>query len=219
MKLTTYIFAFLIIGLISCKPKTVKDIAPIYVEPYYNSNPFKINVGDYSEQLKTDDDKKILEVAQSIISNIDKVNIQTLFVLSNRLYDLKKKDEAIYWFYTSSFRRNVFKQTVNGNNHGTESGELTQAMDTYKKLLGEYVNGYALGNIDKNVEICKTVVAENSKMKTLSIAYPNLKFDDTKLETAIKNAATDREEFIKYMLDNKDEIKKQRTQNGIDNKY
>ena len=189
------------------------------MEPYYNSQPFKINVGEYSEQLKTEDDTKILEVAQSIKSNIDKVNIETMYVLSTRLYDLKKKDESVYWFYTASFRRNVYKQTAMDNRHGTESGELAQALDSYKTVLGEFVNGYALGNIDKNIEIIKSVVADNSKMKSLSSAYPNLEFDDTKLDEAIKNAVSDREEFIEYMLDNKEEIKELRTENGIDNKY
>ena len=219
MKITIYFFTLLTFVLISCNNQTSKDIIPIYVEPYYNSQPFKINVGEYSEALKTDDVNKILEVAQTIKSNIDNVNIETLYVLSTRLYDLKKKDEAVYWFYTASFRRNVFKQTAADKSHGTESGELAQALDAYKTVLGEYVNGYALGNIDQNVEICKSVIADNSQMKSLSSAYPTLEFDDTKLNESVKNAISDREEFIEYMLENKESIKEQRTQNGIDNKY
>ncbi len=223
MKITTYITALLSLALFSCNTDTaknpVKEPIGIYVEPYYNSNPFKINVGSYSEALKTNDDEKILEVAETIKSNIDKVDLMTLFVLSTRLYDLNKKDEAVYWFYTASFRRNVFKKIALDNRHGTEAGELSQALDAFKQLLGEYVNGYAFGQIDKNIEICKAVIADNSNMKTLSMVYPTLKFDDTKLEEAVKNAVTDRQEFIKYMSDNKAEIKEQRTQNGIDGKY
>lgn len=219
MKITTYITAFFSFALLSCNSKSVKEPIGIYVEPYYNANPFKINVGSYSEALKTNDEQKILEVAQTIKTNIDKVDLMTLYVLSTRLYDLNKKDEAVYWFYTASFRRNVFKQTVLENAHGTEAGELTQALDAFKKLLGEYVNGYALGQIDKNMAICKSVIADNSNMKTLSVPSPNLKFDDAKLPEAIKNAVKDREEFIKYMGDNRAEIKKLRTENGIDGKY
>lgn len=223
MKITTYITALLSLALFSCntnKAKNpVKEPIGIYVEPYYNSNPFKINVGSYSEVLKTNDEKKILEVAQTIKANIDKVDLMTLFVLSTRLYDLNKKDEAVYWFYTASFRRNVFKQIALDNAQGTEAGELTQALDAFKKLLGEYVNGYALGQIDKNIEICKSVIADNRNMKTLSVPYQNLKFDDAKLPEAIQNAVKDREDFIKYMNDNRAEIKAKRTENGIDGKY
>ncbi|MEO5911634.1 MAG: hypothetical protein ABIP95_12145 [Pelobium sp.] len=227
MKIQLYISVILAIALSSCNSKSakqadkepVKERIGIYVEPYYNSNPFKINVGSYSEALKTNDEKKILEVAKTIKSNIDKVDLMTMYVLSTRLYDLNKKDEAVYWFYTASFRRNVFKQTVLDNEHGTEAGELTQALDAFKQLLGEFVNGYALGQIDKNIEIIKAVVADNSNMKSLSTVYPTLKFDEAKLPEAIKNAVKDREDFIKYMNDNRAEIKAKRTENGIDGNY
>ena len=223
MKIKLYISALLSIVLFSCNLKSEKKSAKkpigIYVEPYYNSDPFKINVGSYSEALKTADEETILDVAQKIKSNIDKVDLMTMYVLSTRLYDLNRKDEAVYWFYTASFRRNVFKQTVLDSQHGTEAGEFTQALDAFKTVLGEYVNGYALGDIDKNIETITAVIADNRNMKSLSTVYPSLKFDEAKLPEAIKNAVNDRDEFIKYMSDNRAEIKKQRTQNGIDGKY
>ncbi|WP_051224138.1 hypothetical protein [Flavobacterium tegetincola] len=223
MKNLIYISALLSLVLFSCNSKSDKKPAKepigIYVEPYYNSEPFKINVGSYSEALKTNDEKEILEVAQTIKTNIDKVDIMTMYVLSTRLYDLNKKDEAVYWFYTASFRRNVLKQTVLDNRHGTEAGELTQALDAFKTVLGEFVNGYALGQIDKNIEIINAVIADNKNMKSLSTVYPSLTFDETKLPEAIKNAMDDREKFIKYMSDNRAEIKEKRTENGIDGKY
>ena len=223
MKNQIYISAILSIVLFSCNSKSDNKLAKkpigIYVEPYYNSDPFKINVGSYSEALKTNDEKEILEVAQTIKTDIDKVDLMTMYVLSTRLYDLNKKDEAVYWFYTASFRRNVLKQTVLANEQGTEAGELTQALDAFKTVLGEYVNGYALGQIDKNIEIITKVIADNSNMKSLSTVYPSLKFDETKLPEAIKNAVNDREEFIAYMKDNRAKIKELRTENGIDGKY
>ena len=223
MKNQLYIFAVLLFLLFSCNSKSdkkpLKEPIGIYVEPYYNSQPFKINVGSYSEALKSNDEKEILEVAQKIKNNIDNVDMMTMYVLSTRLYDLNQKEEAVYWFYTASFRRNVFKQIVLGSEHGTVAGELTQALDAFNTVLGEYVNGYALGQIDKNIEIITAVIADNRNMKSLSTVYPSLKFDDAKLPEAIKNAVNDREEFIKYMSANGAEIKKQRTQNGIDGKY
>lgn len=157
--MTAYITALFALALFSCNTNTaknpVKEPVGIYAESCYNSSPFKINVGSYSEALKTNEEQQILEVLQKIKTNIDKIDLMTLYVLSTRLYDLNKKDEAIYWFYTVSFRRNVFKQTVLENTHGTEAGELTHVLDAFKKLLGEYVNGYALGQIDKNMEYAK----------------------------------------------------------------
>ena len=219
MKITTYITALFSLIFSSCNTKAADERIGIYIEPYYNSSPFKINVGPYSEALKSNDEAKILDLAQTIKADIDRVDLMTLYVLSTRLYDLNKKDEAVYWFYTASFRRNVFKQTVLDNQHGTEAGEFTQALDAFKTVLGEFVNGYALGDIDKNIEIITAVIADNRNMKSLSTVYPSLKFDEAKLPEAIKNAVNDREEFIKYISDNRAEIKKRRTQNGIDGKY
>ncbi len=218
MKLTIYLISLLTLTLVSCSLKP-KELIPIYIEPYYNSQPFKINVGQYSEQLKTDDDKKILEVAASIKSNIDKVNVETLFVLSTRLYDLKKKDEASYWYYTAQFRRNVFKATAVNNVHGTESGEISEALDAYKQLLGEYINGYACGDVHKCSKICKEVIADNSKMKSLSLAYPGLQFDDSKLQEAINTEVANCGKFIEFLLTNEKMIIEKRKANGIENKY
>ncbi|MGV8993730.1 MAG: hypothetical protein ACOH1O_06460 [Flavobacterium sp.] len=219
MRITTYITALFSLIFSACNTKAAGERIGIYIEPYYNSSPFKINVGPYSEALKSNDEAKILDLAQKIKADIDRVDLMTLYVLSTRLYDLNKKDEAVYWFYTASFRRNVFKQTVLDSQHGTEAGEFTQALDAFNTVLGEYVNGYALGQIDKNIEIITAVIADNRNMKSLSTVYPSLKFDEPKLPEAIKNAVNDREEFIKYMSANGAEIKKQRTQNGIDGKY
>ena len=215
MNLKSCLITLFSFGLISCNGNR----APIYIEPYYNSEPFKINVGAYSEELKNADKNNILEVADKIKANVDNVNIHTLFVLATRLYDLKKKDEAVFWYYTASLRRNVFKRTAIDNRHGTPSGEIAQALDAYKKLLGVYVNGYALGDVDKNIEICKAVIAENKNMKPLDKAYPNLKFDDSKFAEAVAEAVEDRVGFIAYMLKNREMIKEQRTENGMDNKY
>ena len=219
MKTTTYITALFSLIFCSCNTKSANDRIGIYIEPYYNSSPFKINVGPYSEALKSDDEEKILDLAQTIKTDIDKVDLMTLYVLSTRLYDLNKKDEAVYWFYTASFRRNVLKQIALENERGTDAGEFIQALDSYKTLLGEYVNGYALGDIDKNIEICKAVIEDNRNMKSLSTIYPTLKFDNAKLPEAIQNAVKDREDFIKFMNINREEIKEKRTENGIDGKY
>lgn len=231
MKIILYTLTFLSMSFSSCGTNDLKENkqnkvmskakerAAFYVEPYYNADPLKINVGEYSEQLETEDPAKIIALAETIKGNIEKVNVETLFALSTRLYDLQKKDEAVYWYYAATLRRNVFKATVIDNRHGTAAGELAQALDAYKKLLGEYVNGYAFGDIDKNITINEAVMAENKDMKSLSGAYPSLKFDDTKLAEAVKAQVGERAEFIKYMKEHKESIKKQRTENGIDGKY
>ena len=62
----------------------------IYVTPYYNSQPLTINVGEYSQQLKTSDPKQLLKLADEIRTKVDEVNIEALYVLAIRLYDLQK---------------------------------------------------------------------------------------------------------------------------------
>ncbi len=200
--------------LFSCAYGKPYVIIPIYVEPVYNSKPFKINVGKYSEQLKQNTAKDILKLAKKIKTNIDNVNIETLFVLATRLYDLKQKDEATYWFYTAAFRRLVFNETVYNKRI-----ELSNILYAYKYLLGIYINGYAYGDIDKNILICENVIKDNSSMKSLSVAYPNIAFDDSKLKNAIKKSIFSYRKMIKYMRENKEEIKKARIKNNMENKY
>lgn len=96
--------------LVSCNNESER--IPIYVEPWYNSEPFTIQVGKFSDVLKSEDVKKLQSTADVIRAEIDNTPIETLYVLAIRFYDLGQKDDAVYWFYTAQFRRNLYARMI-----------------------------------------------------------------------------------------------------------
>jgi hypothetical protein len=202
--------------VISCKGKE-KPRMPVYIQPYYNSEPLTIQVGEQSEKLMADDPADLLALATTFKNDMGKVNLPTLYVLAIRLYDVGKKDEAVYWFYTAQYRTNIFKGTI--KQETPESAELIQSTVAFKQLSGEYINGYAFGDLDKNIAINRQMIKDNAAAPGLSKAYPNLQFDDAKLKDAAISATQDKEALIKYINENRESIKTQRKANGIEGKY
>ena len=112
MKMIRMAFAVLsaVFCLVSCNNESQR--IPIYVEPWYNSEPFTIQVGKFSDVLKSEDVKKLQSTADVIRAEIDNTPIETLYVLAIRFYDLGQKDDAVYWFYTAQFRRNLYARMI-----------------------------------------------------------------------------------------------------------
>ena len=112
--------------LVSCNNESQR--MPIYVEPWYNSEPFTIQVGKFSDVLKSEDVKKLQSTADVIRAEIDNTPIETLYVLAIRFYDLGQKDDAVYWFYTAQFRRNLYARMIeNVGGVGEPAFECRQA--------------------------------------------------------------------------------------------
>lgn len=96
MKMIRRVFAVLsaVFCLVSCNNESKR--MPIYVEPWYNSEPLTIQVGKFSDVLKSEDVKKLQSTADVIRAEIDNTPIETLYVLAIRFYDLGQKDDAVY---------------------------------------------------------------------------------------------------------------------------
>jgi hypothetical protein len=70
--------------------KTNRQI-PFYATPYYNYEPLTITIGKYKKELLTTDTTELMNLASAIKSEIDNTDIESLYFLSIRLYDLGKK--------------------------------------------------------------------------------------------------------------------------------
>jgi hypothetical protein len=215
----TLIFLFLILtGIIYSQ-----DLAPIYITPYYFTQPLKIKVGKYSKFLLKDNTSDLLKTVNDIKNEIDNVNIETLYILSIRLYDLKLKDEAIYWFYFAQFRARNFKLMLDKTkigNIGSPAFEFIWAINSFNQLIGEYINGYGFGDIDKLTEIMKNVYDDNINPKNYLKIYKNIKFkDDSNFLLYNEHNLQGMLESIKMYQEKKDYIKEQRIENGINDKY
>ena len=87
----TVIFAFL---KISGYGQNVQNRIPFYALPYYNFDPVTIPIGQYLKELVSNNISEIENVESNVSKDINKTNVETLYFLSIRLYDLGKKDDA-----------------------------------------------------------------------------------------------------------------------------
>jgi hypothetical protein len=196
---------------------------PFYAEPYYNYKPLKIKVGEYSDQLKTNDPSQLIVVSDSIKSNIDNVNIETLYVLSLRLYDLGKKDEAFYWFQTAKSRARIFIDMLDPKKvggMGSEAFEHKQLFLSFNQIAGIYLNGYGFNDVEKGAGTMELVKNEMKEIKSYKTVYKKIKFlPDSELDGFKTKREKEWVEGIDYFRTNKDEIKKKRIEAGIQDKY
>jgi hypothetical protein len=196
---------------------------PFYAEPYYNYKPLKISVGRYSELLKTNDPTELIRVSEQIKADIDNINIETLYVMSVRLYDLGKKDEAFYWFQTAKLRARIFIEMLDPKKIGgigSEAFEHKQLFGTFNQLAGGYINGYGFNDVEKGVTTMEVIRNEIKNIKSYKEVYKKVKFvSDSDLEGIKEKKEKELEEMIAYSRANKEEIKKKRIEAGIQDKY
>ncbi|MDQ1086420.1 hypothetical protein [Siphonobacter sp. SORGH_AS_1065] len=196
---------------------------PFYAEPYYNYKPLRINIGKYSEQLKTNDTTQLLDLANKIKADINNVSIETLYVLSLRLYDLGKKDESFYWFHTAKTRARIFVEALDPEKIrgiGSEAFELKHLFTAFNQIVGSYINAYGFNDVEKAASTMEIIKTEIKNIKFYTSVYKKTKFlSDTKLEEIKTKKEKDIEESINYFRANKDEIKKKRIEAGIQDKY
>ena len=194
----------------------------IYVTPYYNSKPLTINVGKYSEQLKTSASQQLLILTDEIRKKVDEVNIETLYVLAIRLYEAGEKDEAVYWYYTAQFRKNIFGKMQDGEQGGIGSPafEIPHALQSFNDLSGKWINGYAGSNPENWAQTVKRVADECFRMGYIQRAYPSLQFKPAEEQAAfISEQVASIEEMSQFLIENKDNILRQRKESGVEGKY
>lgn len=67
---------------------------------------------------------------------IDHPPIEILYVLAIRFYDLGRKEDDIYWFYTAQFHRNIYAKMVeNAAGIGNPAFEQLQAQSTFNEIV------------------------------------------------------------------------------------
>ncbi len=195
----------------------------IYVTPYYNSDGPEIQVGKDSQRIKDADTKTILELATELKKKQDSLRAEEMYVIAIRLYDLGHKDESVFWFYTAQYRARLFAGLLNNQKVGglgSEAFELKQAYGAFNELAGIYINGYAFGDLVKLEQTLTLVAQEGKTLPKFEELYPNVAFiDKAGWETANDKVSTGLAGLVDYIKINRDAIKEQRKQSGIEGKY
>lgn len=200
-----------------------KGPMPVYVTPFYNSDGPQINVGDYSQELKDATAETIGDLTTKMKMAWPKLAPEAMYVTAIRLYDLGKKDDAVYWFYSAQFRARLFQSLLHKESPGrigAEGFERTQAHGAFHTLVGEFVNGYAFGDLPKLQATIERVKSDNVEVPQLKAIYPRLVFVEEKdWPQHNQEIAAGLDKLIEYIKDNADMIKEKRKENGTETIY
>jgi len=196
---------------------------PIYITPYYNSDPLQVNVGPHSEELASATTKTAGELATKLKQEWATLPVETMYVLAIRLYDLGLKDQAVYWFYTAQLRARLLSALLPAGmpaRIGNEGFERIQAHRSFHQLAGTYINGYAFGQLEQLEKTLRQVKSESEQLPPFNTIYPQLELIEEHL-WAEKNqeVATGIDKLLEYIADNAEEIKTIRKQRGMEGKY
>lgn len=128
----------------------VKHVA-IHVEPFYVAAPTreaapKVGVGGaYSALLASTNPENILAVADMIRSKPALTTPMTMMVLAIRLYDMGKRDDAVFWFYAAKDRYFTLREVITPD--APQLAQSADAMNSFNVLLGPIINGYAFCDV------------------------------------------------------------------------
>lgn len=206
------------------EPKIVDfTFIKIKVEPYYEFEGLKINVGRYSKEFAITDEKKFVEAILKIKENWENLTVEELFVGAIRLYDMEFRDEAVYWFYSAQFRAKVYQGSLAqpmAEKMGDPKFDLQQVQKDFFKASGQYINGFAFRSLDKVGKVIERVNNDSEKLSDMSKIYPETAFIELgKQKEVIQKTAAELVNVASMLIEKKDEIKKMRTDNGIDMKF
>jgi hypothetical protein len=197
---------------------------PVYITPFYSSDGPQISVGAYSKKLAEANATTISRVAAEMKREWATLPVEAMYVAAIRHYDLGRKDDAVYWFYSAQYRARLFKSILsddNANSIGASAFEAVSAHGAFHELAGEYINGYGFGNLDKLKATIKTVQSENEKALPSFISiYPTVNFIPAgSWGDKNKEIAAGLSKLLGFIETQAEEINAQRKQNGIEGKY
>jgi hypothetical protein len=210
-------------ALKAAQPEINPSHIDVYVTPYYDSKGPAVEVGRFSSGLASAKEDDFLTTIAEMKKHWDLLTFPELYVGAIRLYDLGYRKEAVYWFYSAQYRGRQFgvllDQTKTGS-MGNPGFELLHAQNAFYQLVGAYINGYAFGDTDGLVKIIERVQKEGRHLPDLQAAYPGITFR-SKSEWSSANAdlADGMNLLISMLKEKKDEIKHQRIERGMDEKF
>jgi hypothetical protein len=220
--------AFVAINLASFALKAAQpDMNPghidVYVTPYYNSKGPEVSVGRFSSGLASAKEDDFLATVAQMKKDWDRLTFPELYVGTIRLYDLGYRKEAVYWFYTAQYRGRQFGVLLDQSKMGSIGSpgfELLHAQNAFYQLVGPYINGYAFEDTDGLVKIVERVQKEGRHIPDLQAAYPGVAFKSkSEWQSANTDLADGMNQLISMLKEKKDEIKRQRIERGMEEKF
>jgi hypothetical protein len=210
-------------ALIAAQPEINPSHIDVYVTPYYNSKGPEVSVGRFSSGLASAKEDAFLTTIAAMKKDWDRLTFPELYVGAIRLYDLGYRREAVYWFYSAQYRGRQFGVLLDQTKMGSIGDlgfELLHAQNAFYQLVGPYINGYAFGDTDELVKIVERVQKEGRRIPDLQAAYPRVTFrNKSEWQSANTELADGMNQLISTLKEKKGEIKRQRTERGMGEKF
>src|SRR4030095_8460235 len=129
------------------------------------------------------------------------------YVLASKLFEGGKKEEAVFWFYAGQLRYRFYLKAKPGLN---PSGDPA-LFSSFSETLGRPLNEYAFGDIPRLAKTMEEVLKWDE-------THPN---GFTSKTAHPQDYAEIRQGLVKlrdYVLQNQEQIKRQRSANGLPNR-
>jgi hypothetical protein len=195
----------------------------VYVTPYYNSKGTAVSVGRFGSGLASAKEDEFLATIARMKKDWDRLTFPELYVAAIRLYDLGYRKEAVYWFYSAQYRGRQFGILLDQSKMGSIGSpgfELLQAQNAFFQLVGPYINGYAFGDMDGLVKVVERVQQDGRRISDLQTTYPGVTFrSNSEWQSANTDLADGMSKLISTLKEKKDDIRRQRIQQGIEEKF
>ena len=221
--LTLVAIHFVSAALKAAQPETNPSHIDVYVTPYYNSKGPMISIGRFSSGLASAKEDDFLTTITEMKKDWDRLTFPEVYVGAIRLYDLGYRKDAIYWFYSAQYRGRQFGVLLDQakmGSIGSPEFELLHAQNAFYQLVGPYINGYAFGDIDGLVKIVERVQKEGRQIPDLQATYPGVTFrNKSEWSSANTELADGMDQLISMLKEKKDEIKRQRIERGMEEKF
>src|SRR5947199_7632133 len=214
---------FALFSLKAAPPDINASHIDAYITPYYNSKGPEVSVGRFSSGLASAKEADFLTTIAEMKKDWNRLTFPELYVAAIRLYDLGYRKEAVYWFYSAQYRGRQFgvllDQTKMGS-IGDPGFELLHAQNAFYQLVGTYINGYAFGDMDGLAKIVERVQKEGRQIPDLQAAYPGVTFKNkSEWQSANIDLNDGMNQLLSMLKEKKDDIKRQRIQQGIEEKF
>jgi len=222
--ITTVIFLFALCSPAQ-NPDTSADAAHInaFITPFYNSRGPEIRVGRFSDGLATTNENEFVATINEMKRQWADLSFMEMYVACIRLYDWGYRKESIYWFYSAQYRGRLFGSLVDEKEFGgmgSSGFELVTAGGTFQELVGPYINSYAFCDMDGTGRIIERVKKEGAQLPDLEKAYNGVSFKPkTAWSQQNREVADGLEKLRKMMNQQKDEIKRQRLESGVEAQF
>jgi hypothetical protein len=180
-------------------------------------------VGRFSAGLASAKENDFLSTIAEMKKDWNRLTFPELYVGAIRLYDLGYRKEAVHWFYAAQYRGRQFGVLLDQTKMGTIGSpgfELLHAQNAFYQLVGSYINGYAFGDIDGLVKIVERVQKEGRRIPDLQVAYPGVTFkSQSEWMSTNTDLADGMKQLISTLKEKKDEIRRQRIERGMEEKF